>query len=101
MFITSFGEQNITYRCCSNLRSHLFSQAPITERHLLRLCQQELNMTISEWRNRAKILYAITQLRQGESIKKIGYDLGYNHSSSFIEFFKRYTDQTPNQLKSS
>ena len=24
MFITSFGEQNITYRCCSNLRSHLF-----------------------------------------------------------------------------
>ncbi len=23
MFITSFGEQNITYRCCSNLRSHL------------------------------------------------------------------------------
>ena len=79
----------------------LISQAPITERHLLRLCQQELNMTISEWRNRAKILYAITQLRQGESIKKIGYDLGYNHSSSFIEFFKRYTDQTPNQLKSS
>ena len=23
MFITSFGEQNITYRSCSNLRSHL------------------------------------------------------------------------------
>lgn len=79
----------------------LISTSPITERHLLRLCQQELNMSISEWRNRAKILYAITQLRQGESIKKIGYDLGYNHSSSFIEFFKRYTDQTPNQLKSS
>lgn len=79
----------------------LIAEAPITERHLLRLCQQELNMTISEWRNRAKILYAISQLRQGESIKKVGYNLGYNHSSSFIEFFKRYTDQTPNQLKSS
>ena len=24
MFITSFGEQNITYRSCSNLRSHLW-----------------------------------------------------------------------------
>ena len=79
----------------------LISDAPITERHLLRLCQQELNMSISEWRNRAKILYAITQLCQGASIKKVGYDLGYNHSSSFIEFFKRYTNQTPNQLKSS
>ena len=79
----------------------ILDQSPITERHLLRLCQQELNMSISEWRNRAKILYAITQLRQGQSIKKVGYDLGYNHSSSFIEFFKRYTDQTPNQMKLS
>lgn len=79
----------------------VISHASITERHLLRLCQQELNMSISEWRNRAKILYAITQLRQGESIKKVGYDLGYNHSSSFIEFFKRYTNQTPSQIKSS
>ncbi|RZG74065.1 outer membrane porin, OprD family, partial [Acinetobacter sp. WCHAc060033] len=23
MFITSFGEQNITYRCCSNFLIHL------------------------------------------------------------------------------
>jgi AraC-like DNA-binding protein len=83
-----------------NLKDAL-AEAPITERHLLRLCQQELNLSISEWRNRAKILYAITQLRQGHSIKKVGYDLGYNHSSSFIEFFKRHTDQTPNQLKFS
>ena len=26
MFITSFGEQNITYRSCSNLRSHLCTE---------------------------------------------------------------------------
>ncbi len=25
MFITSFGEQNITYRSCSNLRIHLYA----------------------------------------------------------------------------
>ncbi|MFH3625322.1 hypothetical protein [Acinetobacter nosocomialis] len=25
MFITSFGEQNITYKCCSNFLIHLFS----------------------------------------------------------------------------
>ncbi len=24
MFITSFGEQNITYKCCSNFLIHLF-----------------------------------------------------------------------------
>lgn len=61
-------------------------------------------MSTAEWRNHAKILYAIIQPRQGESIKKVGYDLAYKHSSSkhsssFIEFFKRYTHQTPNQLK--
>ena len=27
MFITSFGEQNITYRSCSNLRIHITSIA--------------------------------------------------------------------------
>lgn len=72
----------------------------MTERHLLRLCRQELDMGLSEWRNRAKILYAVTQLRQGHSIKKISYLLGYKHPSSFIEFFKRHTGQTPNKLKS-
>ncbi|SPL71530.1 AraC family transcriptional regulator [Acinetobacter stercoris] len=71
----------------------------ITERHILRLSQKELLMSISEWRNRAKLIYAITQLQQGISIKKISYELGYQHSSSFIEFFKRYTGQTPSQIK--
>ena len=26
MFITSFGEQNITYKCCSNFLIHLFNK---------------------------------------------------------------------------
>lgn len=31
MFITSFGEQNITYRSCSNLRIHLLGIACLSE----------------------------------------------------------------------
>ncbi|EPH9810664.1 AraC family transcriptional regulator, partial [Acinetobacter baumannii] len=27
--------------------------------------------------------------------------LGYQHSSSFIEFFKRYTGQTPVQIRNN
>jgi len=45
-------------------------------------------------------MYAIMQLRQGKSIKALSFELGYQHSSNFIEFFKRYTGQTPAQLKS-
>ena len=79
----------------------ILSKSNISERHALRLSQQELNMTLSEWHNRAKIVYAIAQIRQGLSIKRIALELGYQHSSSFIEFFKRYTGQTPLQLKDS
>lgn len=71
----------------------------ITERHALRLSQEQLKLSLSEWRNRAKIIYAISHIQQGQSIKKIGLDLGYQHSSSFIEFFKRYTGQTPAQMR--
>lgn len=71
----------------------------VSERHILRLSQQQLQLPISEWRNRAKIIHAISELRQGTTIKRIGYDLGYQHSSSFIEFFKRYTGQTPAQMR--
>lgn len=71
----------------------------ITERHALRLCQEQLKLPLSEWRNRAKVIYAISLLQRGYSVKKIGLELGYQHSSSFIEFFKRYTGQTPAQVR--
>ncbi|NAR94228.1 hypothetical protein GPS46_16680, partial [Acinetobacter haemolyticus] len=29
MFITSFGEQNITYKCCSNFLIHLCATKPL------------------------------------------------------------------------
>ena len=77
----------------------ILDQVQISERHALRLSQQQLQMSLSEWRNRSKIIYAISQIQQGVSIKKIGLELGYQHSSSFIEFFKRYTGKTPTQLR--
>ena len=33
MFITSFGEQNITYKCCSNFLIHLFKSDPKLDIH--------------------------------------------------------------------
>ncbi|AOX87512.1 hypothetical protein KAB06_00200 [Acinetobacter baumannii] len=79
----------------------LLQNFSVSDRHLLRLSQQELQLSLSEWRNRAKIVYAIHQIRQGTPIKRLAYDLGYQHSSSFIEFFKRYTGQTPVQIRNN
>ncbi|MFW1953704.1 AraC family transcriptional regulator [Acinetobacter beijerinckii] len=83
-----------------SLQQVLYNVA-VSERHVLRLSQQELQLSLSEWRNRAKIIFAINQIRQGMTIKQLAYRLGYQHSSSFIEFFKRYTGQTPIQLKNA
>ena len=77
----------------------ILDSVQITERHALRLSQEHLKLSLSEWRNRAKIIYAISCIQQGQSIKRIALDLGYQHSSSFIEFFKRYTGQTPAQMR--
>ena len=71
----------------------------VSERHALRLSQDQLHLSLSEWRNRAKIIYAISQIQLNTSIKKIALELGYQHTSSFIEFFKRYTGNTPAQMK--
>lgn len=71
----------------------------ISERHLLRLTQQQFQMPISEWRNRAKLIYSMDRLKAGQSVKRIALDLGYQHPSAFIEFFKRYTRITPEQFR--
>lgn len=76
----------------------ILQDCPLSERHLLRLCQQELQLSLSQWRDRAKMIYAINQLHQGSPIKRIALDLGYQHPSSFTEFFKRYTGHSPAQF---
>ena len=69
----------VTLQQCAEL-------AGLSERHLLRLSQQELGMSLNEWRSRAKLLLAIDLLKQ-HSIKSIACYLGYQSSSAFIGMF--------------
>lgn len=73
--------------------------ANISERHLLRLSQQELHMSFNEWKNRAKLLIAISMLNQLCSVKHIASHLGYQSSSAFISMFHRLTGKTPEQMR--
>lgn len=77
----------------------VLAEFSLSERHILRLSQQQLQLPLSEWRNRVKIVFSIHQLQQGIAIKRIAYQLGFQHSSSFIHFFKQRTGQTPAQLR--
>lgn len=78
--------------------SKILQEFKISERHIFRLCLQEFEISLTEWRNRAKLLFAIAELQNKKTIKEVSYQLGYQHSSSFIEFFKRYTGKTPSQI---
>ncbi|TEU26898.1 AraC family transcriptional regulator [Alkanindiges illinoisensis] len=82
----------VTLQQCAEL-------AGLSERHLLRLSQQELGMSLNEWRSRAKLLLAIDLLDKQHSIKSIACYLGYQSSSAFIGMFQRMTGKSPSQLR--
>lgn len=70
-----------------------------TERTLARYCQQELGMSFTEWRIRARYLHSMTLLKSGMSVKEVAMTLGYQQASPFISMFKKYSGETPEQYK--
>lgn len=70
-----------------------------TERTLARRCQQELNMSFSEWRQRLRFLRAIAQLEQGKTVQAIALDLGYSSASALIVMFQQQAGTTPDRYR--
>jgi AraC-like DNA-binding protein len=73
----------------------------MTERTLARYSQKELGMSLHEWRQRLKVMKAMTMLNQGKTIESIAFDLGYASASAFIYMFKRWMGFTPDQFQNS
>ena len=71
----------------------------MTERTLARYSQKELGMSLHEWRQRLKVIKAISMLNAGKKIESIALDLGYANSSAFINMFKRWMKITPDQFR--
>lgn len=49
----------------------------MTERTLARYSQKELGMSLHEWRQRLKVMKAMSMLNKGKTIESIALDLGY------------------------
>src|SRR5699024_4338471 len=49
----------------------------IGERTLMRRCQKELGMSLTEWRQRLRLVTALPLLRDGHSVESVALDLGY------------------------
>ncbi len=72
-----------------------------TERTLGRRCQRELGMSLSEWRQRLRVVNALPRLEAGEKVEAIALDLGYGSASAFIAMFRRLMDVTPDEYRRS
>lgn len=79
--------------------AHWAATAGITERTLLRHCQQHLGMTFNEWRQRLRVVSALGMLEAGKSVQAIACDLGYSTPSAFIAMFQRLTGQSPDSAR--
>lgn len=74
-------------------------QMNMSERTLARHCQNELGMSLNEWRQRLKVMKAIDLLHQQQRVESIALDLGYANASAFIGLFKRWMNCTPEQFR--
>ncbi len=73
----------------------------MSERTLARKSLQELQMPLSEWRQRLKVVRAIPLLQQGASVESVALDMGYSTASAFIAMFKRLLGTTPDEYRKS
>lgn len=71
-----------------------------TERTLERRCQQHLGLSLSDWRQRLRVVKALAMLEAGRSVEAIALDLGYSSASAFIAMFRRLTGTTPDKVRS-
>jgi AraC-like DNA-binding protein len=52
-------------------------------------------MTLSQWRQRLRVLLALPRLLAGEPVISVALSLGYDTPSAFIAVFKREMGVTP------
>lgn len=70
-----------------------------TERTLSRRCQRDLGMSFVEWRQRLRLVRALSMLEDGQTVQAVALELGYSTSSAFIAMFHRLMGTTPDEFR--
>lgn len=76
----------------------LARDAGASVRTLQRIFREETGMRLVEWRQRLRLLQAITLLEQGASVTAAGAQAGYASTSAFIAAFKQQMGETPGRF---
>ncbi|WP_138465686.1 helix-turn-helix domain-containing protein [Poseidonocella sp. HB161398] len=70
----------------------------MSERSLIRRCRRDLGMSLTEWRQRLRVVAAISRLQAGASVEAVALDLGYSTASAFIAMFRGLTGESPGRF---
>ncbi|MDN5874271.1 MAG: helix-turn-helix transcriptional regulator [Sinobacteraceae bacterium] len=72
----------------------------MSKRTLMRRCETELGMSLTEWRQRLRLVNALPLINSGRSVESVALDLGYATSSAFIAMFRRLMGSSPKEFTS-
>lgn len=68
----------------------------VTSKTVHRLFAKETGMTFGEWRQQARLLFALERLARGARIVDVALDSGYASQSAFSAMFRKHFGVTPN-----
>jgi AraC-like DNA-binding protein len=79
--------------------ARLARDAGASVRTLQRVFRDETGMRFVEWRQRLRLLHAITLLEQGATVTAAGAAAGYASTSAFIAAFRQQMGTTPGSYR--
>lgn len=70
----------------------------VTPKTVHRLFVKETGMTFAQWREQARLLFALRRLANGERIIDVAFDCGYASQSAFTAMFRRHFGRPPSEF---
>lgn len=67
----------------------------VTAKTVHRLFAKETGMTFAQWREQARLLFALQRLASGERVIDVAFDCGYASQSAFTAMFRRHFGVPP------
>jgi AraC-like DNA-binding protein len=70
----------------------------VTSKTVQRLFVKETGMTFAQWREQARLLFALVRLANGERIIDVAFECGYASQSAFTAMFRRHFGTPPSSF---
>jgi AraC-like DNA-binding protein len=67
----------------------------VTPKTLHRLFAKETGLTFGQWRQQARLLFALERLARGDRVIDVALDSGYASQSAFAAMFRKHFGMPP------